>query len=293
MGPTEQGWLFRQGDLILGPVPTKQIVDKLYSGELLPVSEVQLMGSGVFKRIADVPELKVHVAKAEAKKRVDAHAAEHHASVKKRLLTIVAITAGVLLVLAIGVAVLGNYLAVHTPTGKSAEELAWGDITIDAPTISKARKREDDELVDYQGANPGKKPPTLVAAKTPTTPKDPGTPKDPATPKEPKPKLGNADPDGMQMGEVDEAGINQVVSKFKPTLIPCIKSVAKPGVAAKIPIEFSIAESGRVTKVWVDNPDFKESGLQECLLKELAKWPFKPAQAGASVNLSFNIGKRG
>ena len=69
MGPNEPGWLFREGDLILGPVSAQQIIDKLYSGDLLSQSEVQLMGSGRFQKVIDVPDFKVHVAKAEAKKR--------------------------------------------------------------------------------------------------------------------------------------------------------------------------------------------------------------------------------
>ena len=291
MGPNESQWLFRQGDLILGPVPSKQIVDKLYSGELLPVSEVQQMGSGVFKRIADVPDFKVHVMKAEAKKRVDAHAAEHHASQRKRLITVAGIVGGVLLVLGIVVAVLGSYFATHRESAGSAEELAWGDITMDPPEIGKAHRRDDDELVDYNGttrsrpSNPNPNPTTPTGANPTATrpPKDPGG----------KPKPGTADPDGMAMGEVDEAGINSVVARHKPSLIPCLKAVAKPGMVAKIPIEFTIAETGKVTKVWVDNPDFKNTGLQECLLEKLQSWPFKPGTSGASVNLSFNIGKRG
>jgi hypothetical protein len=289
MGPNDQ-WLFREGDLILGPVPSQQIIDKLYAGELQGHSEVQLMGSGVFRKLVDFPEFKVHVAKAEAKQRVDAHAQEHHASQKKNLQRALAIGAGVLVAVGIIVGVLGNSLAKRSLDGKSAEELAWGDITIDAPSISKARRRDDEELVDYQGS--GKKPPvgttqptTLATAKTP----QPTRPNHPTT-KTPTP---NTDPDGMSMGEVDEAGINSVVAKNKASLIPCIKTVAKPGVYLRIPIEFSIAEAGKVSKVWVDNPDLKNTGLQECLLKELQKWPFKATHAGNSVNLSFNVGKKG
>lgn len=288
MGPTDQGWLFREGDLILGPVPSQQIIDKLYAGELLPQSEVQQLGTGRFQKVSEIADFKVHVAKAEAKKRVDAHAHEHHSEQKKKLTRALAIGAGVLVTLGIVVAVLGSYLAVHTPTGKTAEELAWGDITIDAPTISKAKRRVDDELVDYQGTV--KKPPTgtsptAIANKNPT-----GTTRPPTGTKPPQ---GSADPDGMSMGDVDEAGINAVVARNKSSLIPCIKTVAKPGVYLKIPIEFSIAEAGKVSKVWVDNPELKDSGLQECLLKELQKWPFKSAHSGNSVNLSFNVGKKG
>jgi len=289
MGPNEQGWLFREGDLILGPVPGQQIIDKLYAGELLPQSEVQLMGSGRFQKVVDIPDFKLHVAKAEAKKRVDAQGAEHRSEQKKKTTRALAIGAGILVTLGIIVAVLGSYLAVHTPNGKTAEELAWGDITIDAPTISKAKRRVDDELVDYQGT--GKKTPTgsaPIATRSPT-----GTTPKTNPPVGTKPPVGNSDPDGMSMGEVDEAGINSVVARNKASLIPCIKTVAKPGVFLKIPIEFSIAEAGKVSKVWVDNSDLKGSGLEECLLKELQKWPFKASHSGNSVNLSFNVGKKG
>ena len=284
MGPNDQGWLFREGDLILGPVASQQIIDKLYAGELLAQSEVQQLGSGRFQKVSDIADFKVHVAKSEAKKRVDAHAYEHQSEQKKKLTRALGIGAGVLVTLGIVVAVLGSYLAVHTPNGKTAEELAWGDITIDAPSISKAKRRVDDELVDYQGST--KKPPVAIANRSPV---GNNPPKNPTT----KPPLGNSDPDGMSMGEVDEAGINAVVARNKSSLIPCIKTVAKPGVYLKIPIEFSIAEAGKVSKVWVDNPDLKDSGLQECLLKELQKWPFKSGHSGNSVNLSFNVGKKG
>ncbi len=287
MGPNDQGWLFREGDLILGPVASQQIIDKLYAGELLPQSEVQLLGSGHFQKVSDIADFKVHVAKSEAKKRVDAHAHEHQSEQKKKLTRALGIGAGVLVTLGIVVAVLGSYLAVHTPNGKTAEELAWGDITIDAPSISKAKRRVDDELVDYQGSV--KKPPVGNAPIANRPPVGNNPPKNPTS----KPPLGNSDPDGMSMGEVDEAGINAVVARNKSSLIPCIKTVAKPGVYLKIPIEFSIAEAGKVSKVWVDNPDLKDSGLQECLLKELQKWPFKSAHSGNSVNLSFNVGKKG
>ena len=64
----DQGWLFRDGDLILGPVSAQAIIDKLYAGELAAASEVQALGSGRFQKLIDVPDFKVHVAKAEAKK---------------------------------------------------------------------------------------------------------------------------------------------------------------------------------------------------------------------------------
>src|SRR5687767_10227220 len=74
VGTTGGMWLFRQGELILGPVPAAQIVEKLYAGELDGRAEVSLLGANQFKRLSDVDFFKVHLAKSEAKKRVDTHA---------------------------------------------------------------------------------------------------------------------------------------------------------------------------------------------------------------------------
>lgn len=299
MGPEDHAWLFRQGDLTLGPVPPKQIVDKLYSGELTGASEVQKIGSGQWLKVGEVADFKVHVAKAQAHARVHAEHNAHQKTQKKKIVQIVAIVSGVLLLAGVAVMVLGQYLAVHSST-KSAEELAWGDITIDAPVISRAKRTNDEELIDYNGNTPGttKRPTTPTTPTNPTTvaqrdPKTPTTPKNPTGSTDPKPKMGNADPDGLSMGEVDQEGINTVIARNKPSLIPCLQQVAKPGLVAKIPIEFSIAEGGKVGKVWVDNPDFKGGPLTECLLEKLQKWPFTPKQAGATVSLAFNIGKKG
>ncbi|MCU0698070.1 MAG: hypothetical protein MUC96_16310 [Myxococcaceae bacterium] len=278
----EQTWLFRQGDLILGPVPTKVLVDKLFTGELSGQTEVQMMGSGLFRKLKDVPELKVHWAKAEAKARVDAQAAEHARQRQKRTLVLVGIAAGLLLVVGVGVAVLGSYLAVHGSSGDDGDN----DITFETPVIARAR-RDADELVDYQ------------MGKRPTTPRPAGntgtagaTASAPTT-GTPKPKMGSADSDGLAVGEVDQDAINAVIAKFKPTLIPCIREVAKPGMPpTKIPIEFSVLETGKVGRVWVDNPDFKNGPLVECLSREMAKWPFKPQPSGATIQLAFNIGKK-
>lgn len=279
----DQTWLFRQGDLILGPVPTKLLVDKLFTGEVNGLTEVQMMGSGIFRKLRDVPELKVHLAKAEAKQRVDAHAEEHAKTRSKRLVTVIGVVTGILMVTGIAVAFLGSYLAVHGSTS-TADELAWGDITIDAPTVTRAQRNADDELVEYTGTG-RKPPPRTPVGNTPTLPANPGTP---------KPKMGTADSDGMAMGEVDQDAINSVIAKFKPTLIPCIKEVAKPGMPpTQIPIQFTVNESGKVSKVWVDNPDFKSGPLPECLMRELAKWPFKAQGTSASVGFAFNIGKKG
>jgi hypothetical protein len=279
---SDQTWLFRQGDLILGPVPTKVLVDKLFTAEVNALTEVQMMGSGIFRKLRDVPELKVHLAKAEAKQRVDAQAAAHAQHTSKRLIKVIGIVTGVLVVTGVAVAFLGSYLAVHGSGGEDA----WGEISIDTPIVTRAHRSSDDDLVDYSPT--GQKRPRP----NPTNPNPNPNPN--PTAGTPKPKMGTADTDGLAMGEVDQSAINSVIAKFKPTLIPCIKEVAKPGMPpTQIPIQFTVNESGKVSKVWVDNPDFKNGPLPECLMRELVKWPFKPQGTSASVGFAFNIGKKG
>lgn len=296
----EQGWLFRQGDLVIGPVPASQIIDKLYSGQLNGTSEVRSLDTPTFRRLSEVGEFHLHLAKAEVQHRVTA---DHNAlEVRRRLRhrNRVAAVMALLVVVAVAVAALGSYLAVYG-SFRTSQEVAWGDISIDetALVITRANRRRQEELFDYQG--PAARRPEASPRPTPRpSPQAGGTPgaaaphtgAGAAGAAPGKPRTGTADPDGLELGEVDQEGINAVIAQRRPTLVPCLKEVAKPGVFAKIPIEFSIAEGGRVSKVWVDNPDFKDGPLTSCLLRELQKWPFKPAQAGATVQLAFNIGKK-
>lgn len=283
MGPNDTSWLFRQGELILGPVASPKIIEKIYSHDLDAKSEVQAMGSGRFQRLSEIALFKVHLAKADAKKRVDHVERTHHAASKKRRNVAIGITAGVLLTIGGGVVIVGNYLAVHTP-GKSSEDLAYGDlISVEAPTISRAKRSvTDEELVDYPGIGNVKKPPTAVAVRD-----RPDQPK-----KQPKLNDEKDDSEGLQMAKFDQGTINTVVKAHQRTLFPCLAQINKPGVMQKIPIEFVIGNNGKVTKVWVDHPDYKSGTLPECLLKELQKWPFKNYDGEqATVSLSFNIGK--
>jgi len=276
-------WLYRSADLILGPVPAAQIIEKIYSHELDGKSEVQVMGSGQFRRLIDIEAFRVHLAKADVKRKVDIMAVSHERDrAKKRNITL-AIAGVIIAVIAGGVIAAGQYLAVHTP-GKSAEDLYADLITVDPPTVTRARTGGGEELVDYPGNTPGQpKQPRPVAQNDAPKPKP--------HPTTGKPKPGEEDPDGMSLGQVDQEGINDVVKKHQRGLFPCLAKAAKPGQSIKVPIEFTVA-SGKVSKIWIDNPDLKnDSALSECLMNELKKWPFKEAQ-NASVGLSFNIGPK-
>jgi hypothetical protein len=226
-----------------------------------------------------VEAFRVPLAKAAAKHRVDRQAAIAQQKGKRKALIALGVTLGIMLVLGVVTVITGKYVAVHGLGGSTDDQYA--DISMDTPSIGRARAHSDDELVDYTVGTGPKRP----AGTRPATPR-------PQNPSGAQTAAGD-DPDGMQMGQADQAAINEVVNRSKKSLGPCLFAAVPREQAAKIPIEFSIGNDGKVQKVWVDNNDFKTGPLPDCLLKELQKWPFKPQPGGAvSVNLSFNVPKR-
>ena len=76
----------------------------------------------------------------------------------------------------------------------------------------------------------------------------------------------------------------------------CLKEEAerRPDFSAKVPIEFTIGNDGKVAQLWVDHPQLKKGALYDCFFTELRKWPFKSyAGERATVGLSFTVGKKG
>lgn len=295
-------WLFRQGELVLGPVSADAIIQKLYSGELETKTLVSKLGDGTFRRIGEIDVFKVHVAKAEAKARVDKLAqTEAQQSAKSRNIKL-GVATGAALVVAVVVGVVAYRFAINNPW-KDVDTEAFGDIqiSIEPGQIGLARAHhEDEELMDYPIAGQKRPAGTQVAKRD----KPEGEEKPQGT------KLASAkvpskanktndesdEPDGLQTAKFDQSSINSVVAKNQKTLYPCLVAEAQknPGLSAKIPIEFVIGNDGKVAKVWVDHPSFKSGSLPECLLQKLQAWKFGAYDGErATVSLSFKIGKNG
>lgn len=279
--PLSAQWLFRKGDLVLGPINGHQLIEKLYNGEIRGKTPIAPMGQSNYCPAAEVEVFRIDLAKAEAKLRVDVMAARRRAQEKRSQQIRLGIIVGLASVAAIVAVFVARYLAVHKPW-KDADELAFTDITMEPPTIGIAKATNED-LVDYpSGAdkNPQRRP-DRVKQSSERSEKISRRPAE-------------AEPDGLKTERFDRQGISGIVESKKRTLFPCLADAARshPGVRAKVPIEFVIANDGRVSKVWVDNPDYKDGPLPDCLLKELQKWPFRPYEGErATVGLSFNLGK--
>ncbi len=273
-------WLYRKGELVLGPVHGAQLLDKLYAGDINGQTEVALVGEG-FERITQVEALRVHLAKAEAKWRVDALERRVHDRARRQRNVRLSIVAGIALVVAGVAGAIARYVAVHGTFDTRTEEAA---IAVEPPVIrlAKARKQQD-EMLDYPLDKGGRRPApgsTRVAGLG-SRPTPGGAPEN--------------DPDDVSVeAKFDRGSIQTVISQRQRTLYPCFAEEARrsPGLADRIPIEFVIGNDGQVKKLWVDHPRFAEGALQECLLKELQRWPFRPYEGQqATVGLSFTIGR--
>ncbi len=278
-------WLYRQGGLVLGPVSGAELVRRLYDGALDGQTEVTLVGAHHFQRVSETEALRLALAKAQAKWRVDAmdrRVRERARRVRNvRLAMVVALA-----VVGAGVAGAGaRYLAVHNPWRKESGEPT---ISVEAPTITLARARgRDEDLVAYpldraptsgRGLRLGGSGLGRAGARLPGQPSE-------------------ADADGLATApQFDRAAIMAVVAQKQRALYPCFAEEARraPGLSARIPVEFTIGNDGHVTKVWVDHAQYQDGPLPECLLRELQKWPFRPYEGErANVGLSFTVGRTG
>jgi len=274
-------WLFRQAGLVLGPLLTEQIIEKLYLGALDGNTEVAAVGQNVFRHLAQIDVFKVDLAKAQAKLRVDRIVGAERSKRARRRNFKVVIVATLAAAAAVGAARGAKYLAVYTPFRMERLE----EISVEPPTIGLAKARlESEDLLDYPSSDANRR--KALARLQERSRRGQSTRADPGSPE--------ADSDGLRTGAFDRAAINAVVASRQKMLYPCVADEAgkHPGLDTKIPIEFVIGNDGRVSKVWVDHSVFRDGPLAGCLLKELQKWPFKAYDGErATVGLSFRVGR--
>ncbi len=311
VGSSGGQWLFKQGDLLLGPVPFTALVEMLFAGELDANTPVRLHGSDEpFKPVSQIPQFTVHLAKAQAKRRVEASASEKQKLERRgrnlKLAAAIILALGVLYPAWLG----ASWLAIHQPW-RAKFELAEPTITDEIFELKLASAREADELAYPDARAPRARPTEPGKPKPPTPAPTPGQPPAKpgtavaAAPTKPAPgavasahpRAGTAqgDDDVQVVQQWDKDAIFAIVRSNKTSLHRCLKAESarqKEGWEARIPIEFTIGNDGRVSKLWIDNPDYKAESTElfVCMLGELKKWKFPSFQGEQpSVPLTFNI----
>ncbi len=273
-------WLFKRTGKVFGPIPSRRLVQMLYKGELDGETQVST-GDGSWQNLADIPVFMVHVRKAEAAQRVEREVTgARMLRQRRRRRGVVAV--GVLLVAAMGAGGYAAWVVAGRAPGRSAllEDFGSGVRISVAATVGTGRRAADDEIaVDIERVEAGRP----AARKSGASGAASSTP-----------PRGAADGGDLVAAQYDPARIQAVVGREQRTLAECFKAEAarSPDFSGNIPIEFAVANDGRVAQVWIDEPRFKNGALKDCLAKKLAAWRFDPFPGQRpTVALTFGIGR--
>jgi len=279
----EGDWLFQHNGMLYGPVPAADLLDKVEAGALAASTPVARDGEP-FRPIGEEPAFAVRVARATARLRVEAQAREQARRRRNRRIGIAAgftVAALALVVAGVRLVFWAEDAGLLSP---DEEALAALRIQVSLPTFrveAVAPRTGDDDLLEYlddegkpaRGTRPGKRKPAGGAVARTTA---------------------SADPDGLAThAAYDQAAIQTVLAREQRSLYPCLQEQAKadPAFRGEVPLSFTIANDGRVGRLWIDRPGLEDGPLAACFRKRMAAWRF-PSFEGErpSVSLSFRVG---
>ncbi len=278
VGTTGGEWTFKQDDMVFGPLPAREVIEKLYQGDIDGETMVSPSDEeGAFSPLRGVPFFAVHVAKAEAKLRVkrdsDAFKTKEALGFRVRTGVVAALILGTLTVAGGG----AYYVAVERHH-RLQHEIDDIPITGNPPELSGAdgNGASDEEVsIPVPGAPPGT---TRHVHRS-------GAAAGPA---------GHPTTDGLAAINFDKNSIIGAEVRQKPQLIPCIKQELSrtPDFRGNIRFTVAVGNDGKVAKLWMEDAQFKEGPLQECFLQKMSGWRFAAYEGErATLSDSFRVGK--
>lgn len=275
-------WLFKQDDMLLGPVPAKVLVDKLYRGEITGSTPVAREGQDDFVPIEQVDVFRLHAKKATVKVKVDQDTQKLEVQAKRQRNTKLFGFIG------LGALVLGGgaygafWLAVNKPW-RNANDADLVMIEVDPPKIALAVPQEDGVAVDIPTGEPPKTSSGgTVAHKGGKTSKHASAPTPGPGPQQ------AAEPDGMTGGPTfDQEALRSAANAKMAGLRSCIIAEAKahPDQPGHLQFELHVSSGGKVSKVWIEAP-FGEGPMHDCVEKVIATWTF-PKYTGEEANVTL------
>jgi hypothetical protein len=266
-------WMFKKDELVFGPIPAKQLIEKLEAGEISGATLVTEEG-GAFRPLHEVPQFTVHLAKAEAKLRVQRET-DHFVRGERRSTVWRIATVSVLLLGALAVAGGGAFFVVMQRQHKLQREIDDIPITGNPPELAMgggAAAAGDDE----------------VALPVP------GSPAGPAAARHPHHVAGHTESDGLVTAHYETSSLIGAELKQKGALVPCIKQelTRTPGFRGDVRFSVTIGNEGKVAKLWMDDPQFKDSELQQCFERVTGSWKFASYEGErATLSDSFHVGR--
>lgn len=273
-------WLYRSRGEVFGPVDSRELAAKLYRGELDAGSPVSPDGER-WRPVGEVALFRLHARKAEAALRVEREVTGARLLVRRRR------RRTALLVIALSAAVVagGALTALLFSPGRGRvspllEDFGEGIRVASARVVAEGTRRGQDLEVEVPLAR--------------ATPAGKAHGERPARSAPPPTAAAPAAGDGLVAAHFDVARIQAVVNREQHTLAPCFREEAARSLdfRGQVPLEFAVANDGRVAALWIDEPRFREGPLRECLLRALATWRFDsfPGQR-PTVQLAFSISR--
>ncbi len=281
-----KGWLYKQNDMLYGPVPSQVIADMINKGILNANSEISIE-DGEWKKIKDIQHFNQFVIQYEARKRREA--VEREERRQKRLgilLFLIKIISGLLILAIIGMSGYFGYkkfIASRMKEKPPAEDdsVEITGVTMDEwlekhPPLVALGTRKIETKAEEQKA--GEKPSSLTGKKGRTA-------KEKKSKKETEKgtKIAKADTPALRQEaanvpeQLTDAEIYEMIQKNINKLFICIKEELQrtPDLRGEILIEFVIKNDGRIGDLRIEDPRFSSGPMYNCFLKKLMMWKFR------------------
>jgi hypothetical protein len=270
-------WTFKQGGQVFGPVLTSVILERLFRGEIGADTWIARESAEDFRPLGEVPFFSLHLAKAQAKLKVEREAAVQQAAARRGRRTRILVIA-VLLTSSVGVAISAAYWSVQRRQHELEGEVDDIPITPNPPELAAAAGEADVSFPAPAGAAPAVHHPVHhpVAGAVGTS----GT-----TAPEAK--------DGLTAPRYDKNSIIGAEVRQKASLIPCIREeLHRTDYRGDVRFSLAIGNDGKVAKLWMEDPRFKEGPLQSCFWSAMGRWHFATYDGErATLSDSFHVGR--
>jgi len=299
MEPPSGEWLFKLHGEILGPVPSAEIIERMFTGEVDESTEISFGDGGDWRTIQVVSDFHPFLYQAKAKIRAEKARAEAVRAAKRRHvrnIIKVAVGAAVLVLVSFG----ASYFLIVSRPWKSGDTIrAWAEKHVPLLSVpgakaatlddSEARMEEDDINIDQILIDDA---PALVAISPEAAKKK--SPSKKRTPSKKKTKTAKTETASIGSLSNDEIMSLVYARSNLRRLYACIRSELRrnPDMPKQFTLDFSIKNDGRVGQVRMEDPKLDGGSMQKCFEQKLTRLKFRSYSGQVrNVTIPFNVGK--
>ncbi len=303
LDPPPGEWLFKLHGEVLGPVPSAEIIERMFTGEVDESTEISFGEGGDWSTIQVVSDFHPFLYQAKAKIRADRARAEALRAAKRRHVRNVikvAVVAAALVIVSFG----ASYLLIISRPWKSGDTIrAWAEkhvpllsvASASAATLDGDAGEEDDGInIDQILIDDA---PALVAIQSEAE-KRKSRARKRTTRKKSKPSRAEAKT-GAKTASLGSLSNDEIMSVVYARtnlrrLYSCIRYELKrnPDMPKQFTLDFSIRNDGRIGQVQMEDPKLDGSGMHQCFKQKLSRLKFRSYSGQVrNVTIPFNVGK--